>query len=105
MLMQNPIQGANSQNFLGKFLRFFVTLRCYEKWVLYDLYSSLHHPLMIPASKSTLSLNNFKILRPKVKKNLMNLCKKFIEYPRWVFHGFKQAKLAQVNFSGPRENT
>jgi len=40
------ILGGNSQNFLGKFLRFFVTLRCFywvvihRKWVLYDLYSS-----------------------------------------------------------------
>jgi len=36
---------------------------------------------MISASKSTLSLNNLKILRPKVTKNLTNLCKKFYESP------------------------
>ncbi len=39
-------QGGNSQNFLGKFVRFFVNLRCFyrvvnnRKWVFYDLYSS-----------------------------------------------------------------
>jgi hypothetical protein len=38
---------------------------------------------MISASKSTLSLNNLKILRPKVKKNLMNFRKKFCESPPW----------------------
>jgi len=36
---------------------------------------------MISASKSTLNLNDLKILRPKVKKNLINLCKKFWEFP------------------------
>jgi len=36
---------------------------------------------MISASKSTLSLNNLKILRPKVTKNLTNLRKKFCELP------------------------
>ncbi len=36
---------------------------------------------MISASKSTLSLNNLKILRPKVTKNLTNLCKQFCESP------------------------
>jgi len=35
---------------------------------------------MIFASKSTLSLNNL-VIRPKVKKNLTNLCKKFIGFP------------------------
>jgi len=35
---------------------------------------------MISASKSTLSLNNLKILRPKDKKNLTNLRKKFCEF-------------------------
>jgi len=39
------------------------------------------HPLMISASKSTLSLNNIKILRPKVTKNLKNLRKKSCESP------------------------
>ncbi len=34
---------------------------------------------MISASKITLSLNNLKILRPKVTKNLTNLGKKFYE--------------------------
>jgi len=36
---------------------------------------------MISASKSTLSLNNLKILRPKVTKYLTNLRKKFCEFP------------------------
>jgi len=34
---------------------------------------------MISASKSTLSLNNLNISRPKVTKNLTNLHKKFCE--------------------------
>jgi len=33
--------------------------------------------------KSALSLNNLKILRPKVTKNLTNLRKKFCESPPW----------------------
>ncbi len=36
---------------------------------------------MIFALKSTLSLNNIKILRPKVTKNLTNSPKKFCESP------------------------
>jgi hypothetical protein len=36
---------------------------------------------MISASKSTLSLNNIKILRPKVTKNITNWRKKFCESP------------------------
>ncbi len=40
---------------------------------------------MISASKTTFSLNNLKILRPKVTKNLTNLLKKFCEFsPRAV---------------------
>ncbi len=35
---------------------------------------------MISISKSTLSLNNLKILRPKVTKKLTNLPKKFCEF-------------------------
>jgi hypothetical protein len=45
-------QGGNSQNFLRKFVRFFVTLRCF-----------------------------LRILRPKNTKNLTNLRKKFCESP------------------------
>ncbi len=80
--------GGNSQNFFGKFVRFFITLKCFyrvfihRKQVLYYLYSCKHHPLMIFASKSTLSLNNLKISRPKVTKNLTNFCKRFCETPR-----------------------
>jgi len=36
---------------------------------------------MISASKSTIRLNNLKILKPKVTKNLTNLRKKFCECP------------------------
>jgi len=36
---------------------------------------------MISASKSTLSLNNLKILRPRVTNNLMTLLKKFCKFP------------------------
>jgi len=36
---------------------------------------------MISASIPTLSLNNLKILRPKVMKNLTNFCKNFCESP------------------------
>jgi len=36
---------------------------------------------MISASKSTIKLNNFKILRPKVTKNLAILPEKFCEFP------------------------
>jgi len=42
---------------------------------------------MIFASKTTLSQNNFKILRHKVTKNLTNLPRKFCESPlRGQFH-------------------
>jgi len=36
---------------------------------------------MMSASKTTFSFKNLKILRPKVTKNLMNLIKKFCEFP------------------------
>jgi len=36
---------------------------------------------MISASKNTYSHYNFKILKPKFKKNSKNLCKKFCEFP------------------------
>jgi len=40
---------------------------------------------MISAAKSTLSLKNIKILRPKVTKNLTNLPKRFCEFrPRLI---------------------
>jgi len=38
---------------------------------------------MISASKSNLSLNNLKIFRPIVTKNLKNLRKKFCKSPPW----------------------
>ncbi len=40
---------------------------------------------MKSASKTTLSQNNFKILRTKVRKNLTNLRKKFFEFPPRAF--------------------
>ena len=36
---------------------------------------------MISASKTTFRVNNLKILRPKVTKNIKNLSKKFCEFP------------------------
>jgi hypothetical protein len=45
---------------------------------------------MIFASKSTLSLKNLKILRPKVMKNLANLPKKFCEFPPSAVNLFEQ---------------
>jgi len=36
---------------------------------------------MISASKTTSSLNNLKILKPNVMKNLTNMLKKFCEFP------------------------
>jgi len=39
---------------------------------------------MKSASESTLSLNDIKILRPKVTKNLTNLHKTFCESPSWI---------------------
>jgi len=39
---------------------------------------------MISASKTIFSLNNLKILRPKVMKYLTNLLKKFCEFPPWI---------------------
>ncbi len=50
---------------------------------------------MIFASKSTLSLSNLKILRPKVTKNLMNLCKMFCEFPPRVDDMLSHAILAE----------
>jgi len=43
---------------------------------------------MISASKTTFSLNNIKILRPKVTKNLTNLLKRFCEPPPGSFSEF-----------------
>ncbi len=40
---------------------------------------------MISVLKSTLNLNNLKILRPKVTKNLTNLLKMFCETSPWSF--------------------
>ena len=40
--------------------------------------------------KSTLSLNNLEILRPKVKKKLMNLQKKFCESPLRLFNNARK---------------
>ncbi len=50
--------------------------------------------LMISTSKSTLCLNNLKIIRPKVTKNLTNLHKKFCESPPRAFHTFELDKFA-----------
>jgi len=50
-----------------------------------NFYSSLHQSLMISASKTTLRVNNLKILRPTVKKILSNLYKTFCEFPPGTF--------------------
>jgi len=39
---------------------------------------------LISALKTTYSHYNLKILRPKVKKNIKNLRKKFCEFPPWA---------------------
>ncbi len=50
---------------------------------------------MISASKSTLDLNNLKILRPKVRINLTNLNKKFCESPP---HAEEVVKILLINY-------
>jgi len=66
--------------------------------------------VMISVSKSSLSLNNLKILRPKVTKNLMNLSEKFCELPPYHLDLrmalFLQAGRALVKlFRGPVKMT
>ncbi len=56
---------------------------------------------MISASKSTLSLNNLKILRPKVTKNLRNLHKKFCESPPRAFVKSKNCAHNHMDEIGP----
>jgi len=52
---------------------------------------------MIFASKSTLNLNNLKIFRHKVTKNLTNLTKKFCEFPaRFLKTGEREKKIERV---------
>ena len=87
MLILPNFQGGNSQNFLRKFVIFFVTLSCFygvvihRKEVLYDLYSSQHNIfIFLSASKTTFSHYDLKILRPKVTKSIKNLHKKFCEF-------------------------
>jgi hypothetical protein len=71
------ILGGDLQNFLGKFVGAFTELLFIENryFMIYTVINK--RPLMISASKSTLSPNNLKILRSKVTKNLKNFCKKF----------------------------
>jgi len=66
---------------------------------------------MISASKSTLCLNNLKILRSKVTKNLTNLRKKFCEFPPWVGQSdpiyiclSEQKKESEVVFFGGKKH-
>ena len=42
--------------------------------------------------KTTFCIKNFKILRPKVTKNIKNLCKKFCEYPHRFVESNKRMK-------------
>ncbi len=94
--------GGNSQNFSRKFVRFFLTLKCFyivvthRKQVFYDFYSSEHHPLTISASKTTSSHYNLKILRPKVNTNFKIFCKKFCEFPQWYFDTFQLLNICSV---------
>jgi hypothetical protein len=74
----NMYQGRNSQNFLSQICKIFLNFQM----LLQHNYSwEIIHILMICASKTTFSLNNLKILRSKVTKNLTNLLKKFCEFP------------------------
>jgi len=56
---------------------------------------------MISATKSTLSLNNLKILRPKVKKSLPNFRKKFCEFPP---RGQRPIRLGQKPNASAKKN-
>ncbi len=57
---------------------------------------------MISASKSTLSVNNLKILRPKVTKNLTHLRKKFCESPpRAVARQWRERRLPRAAVLNP----
>ncbi len=67
-------QGGNSQNFLGKFVRFFITLRCFFMQLLFieNRYFMIY------------TVVNLKILRPKDTNNLKNYPKMFCEFPSWA---------------------
>ncbi len=60
------LQAGDSQNFLGKFVRFFVTLRCFYRIVIqlenryFMIFTVVNINIMIFASKS--SFCNFKVL-------------------------------------------
>ncbi len=55
---------------------------------------------MISGSKTTFSLNNLKILRPKVTKNLMNMHKKFCKYPHHDFLKAREQSAVKLDFNG-----
>ncbi len=79
-------QGGNSQNFLRKFVRFSELLDAFTKQLSIKnkqlmFFTGVNIDLLISASKTTFSHYNFKILRPKVRKNLINFRKKFCEFP------------------------
>jgi len=89
-LLQKPIVSSPGSKFT-KLLKHIRKIFCnfkmllqqtiHGKWVIYDYYSCYHNILMISALKTTFSLNNLRILRPKVTKNLTNSLKKFCEFP------------------------
>ncbi len=76
----------NSQNFLRKIRKIFVTLRGNKNQIhienkyFINFYSRERQPEMISASKSTTPLKSLKILKPKVTKNLRSLHKKFCKF-------------------------
>ena len=61
---------------------------------------SLYYLLMISALKTTFSLNNLKILRPEVTKNIMNLRKKFCESPPGKLKNMEDGGSISPTFSG-----
>jgi hypothetical protein len=84
---------------LQQILRFFRLKRSFIKWLFIEnryfmIYAVANISLSASsASKSTSSLYNLKILRPKVRKNITNLPKKFYRSPSSFFtinNGFSQ---------------
>ncbi len=91
LIYNSKTQSGNLQNFLGKFVRLFVTLRCFYGVVIIlienrqiMIFASLFNDICFK-KYCTLSLNNLKILRHKVTKNLTNFLKKFCESPPRCF--------------------
>jgi len=73
-------QGGNSQNFLHKFVIFFLYGVVIDRKSVFICFYVVKL-LLISDSKTTFSQYNLKILRVKVTKNLTNFLKKFCEFP------------------------